>query len=254
MKTMLLAGLLSVVVMASVWGYATWEEAKDAGFAKHRQGLNEAARADFEEALSLATNDYERAITFIYYGHTYFDEGNFKEARAKYDEVLALTSDPSSLKAKAEYLKGMSYYRVEDYSQARIEFAKVLEREVSDVTKADAQLLTAHCYYKENDNANAFVAYKAVFNYWGAPLPSLKTAFKKLEILQPDFVADWAIACNWLLEKSDSIVLRCKTDEEKQAYQHFAGNLSSLAHTLAKNHKLNWDSERGKYMDFVTVF
>ena len=118
------------------------------GVAFLKLGNEDAAKADFDGAVTLAPKDYSMALN-IYMQYEKISQS------AVGDQYLQQVLNQDSVNMEDDYQKGSIYYYLGDYEKA----ASVLAKPVEEKQK-DAMCLMGQVYLAQNDTQSAWVVYQ----------------------------------------------------------------------------------------------
>jgi tetratricopeptide (TPR) repeat protein len=115
---------------------------------------------------------------------------NWLEASTYAEKILKSSQINTGIRLEAEYAKGMSLYRLNDYNGA-LEPLTWISKNTTTIMGAEAKYTIAELYYKKGDYVNADKEVRAIqkmkpmYNYWVAKALLLET---RILMVKPDLV------------------------------------------------------------------
>ena len=168
MNKQLLVVVAVLCLCVGIEGFENYKEAFDSGM-KKTEGFApyQAAREDFNSALTFAKKPEEIADAIFEIGETFYWEGNYQQARQEYLKVTGISNINADYIAMVQIRIGDSFTAEKNYGQAREEYGKVLtmsgkvgntsKRRARDASlpKVEAQYKIAETYRAEGNYAKA---------------------------------------------------------------------------------------------------
>lgn len=169
MKNLLVMLFLMANLRVAHGAHETFEEAIRSGADNVSSQNYAAAKAVYSEALNLAKTDEEKALAQLGLGASYLGDRKFSQARMEFAKVLELKRLSPFTQAMAQLSIGQSYMSETNFVQARAEFAKVLTMQnASSQLKFTTQLHIGQSYLHEKNFAQARMEFAKLLDYKNA--------------------------------------------------------------------------------------
>jgi len=162
MKRMLMVSGITIFLCVGLQAFDNYKEAYDSGLKKTEGfGEFEAAREDFNKAISLTSKPAEKADAIFQTGETYYWQENYSQAREEYERIKGMEKIGNAYIAQAQMRIADAYAAEKKYGQARQEYSKILAmdgkiantatRRFSSLPKVEAQYKIAELYRAEGN-------------------------------------------------------------------------------------------------------